>query len=387
MFIKKIKYNQFEGESRNWDLADVNFEKINLLVGKNSAGKSKTLAIINGLSIILGENAKLAFSDGQYEVLFENNQGDQIKFELKYQKNIVIKENLIINGDTFIKRDADGGGVIFTGSHLNSHEFKIPTNELKVNRRDEIQYPYLEDLNFWANHVRKFYFNTHLGKEFLGFRDKSRKTDLEFNLKATEKVVDTFSRGFKKYGKKFTDKIIEDFNKIGYNVSAIEIGSLIGVGLEVIDNPNIEIVGLKVKENDLECMTDQTDMSMGMFRALSIIIHFNYYEMEKIPGCVLIDDIGEGLDFERSTELIKLLVAKVESKATNIQLFMSTNDRFVMNSVDLKYWQIIDRVGGNVKYYNIKNSSQAFEDFKFTGLNNFDFFATDFFKSGFKNEI
>ena len=134
-------------------------------------------------------------------------------------------------------------------------------------------------------------------------------------------------------------------------------------------------------------MTDQTDMSMGMFRALSIIIHFNYYELEKIPGCVLIDDIGEGLDYERSTELIKLLIAKVESSVSNIQLFMSTNDRFVMNSVDLKYWQIIDRVGGKVNYYNIKNSSQVFDDFKFTGLNNFDFFATDFFKTGFKNGI
>ena len=62
---------------------------------------------------------------------------------------------------------------------------------------------------------------------------------------------------------------------------------------------------------------------------------------------------------------------------------MSTNDRFVMNYVDLKYWQIIDRVGNTVKYYNIKNSLKTFEDFKFTGLNNFDFFASGFFKNGF----
>lgn len=62
-FYEKIKYKQFEGESRNWDLADVEFEKINLLVGKNSAGKSKhsfTLMVL----VILGENAKLPFSNG-----------------------------------------------------------------------------------------------------------------------------------------------------------------------------------------------------------------------------------------------------------------------------------------------------------------------------------
>lgn len=385
MFLRKIKYKQFEGESRNWDLADVEFEKINLLVGKNSAGKSKTIAIINGLSVILGENAKLPFSNGCYDVVFENNSKSSIKFELNYHNNQIVKEKLMINDELFIQRDADGGGVVFTNAR-DSHQFKIPANELKVNRRDEIQYPYLEDLNFWANHVRAFFFNTHLGKDFLGYRDKSNKAELEFNLKATEKVVDTFNRGQKKYGKVYTDKIINDFNQIGYNITSIELGSLISVGLEVVDNPNIEIIGLKVQEKDLECMTDQTDMSMGMFRALSIIIHFNYYELENIPGCVLIDDIGEGLDYERSTELIKLLIAKVESKTSNIQLFMSTNDRFVMNSVDLKYWQVIDRVGSNVSYYNIKNSSQIFEDFKFTGLNNFDFFATDFFKTGFKTE-
>ena len=45
---------------------------------------------------------------------------------------------------------------------------------------------------------------------------------------------------------------------------------------------------------------------------------------------------------------------------------MSTNDRFVMNAVDLKYWQIIERNGCNVKYFNIRNSPQIFEDFRFT---------------------
>jgi ABC-type lipoprotein export system ATPase subunit len=47
--------------------------------------------------------------------------------------------------------------------------------------------------------------------------------------------------------------------------------------------------------------------------------------------CVLIDDIGEGLDYERSSNLIKLLLKKM--KKESIQLIMSTNDRFVMNNI------------------------------------------------------
>jgi hypothetical protein len=37
-----------------------------------------------------------------------------------------------------------------------------------------------------------------------------------------------------------------------------------------------------------------------------------------------------------------------------MQLIMFTNDSFVMNSVDRKYWQIIDRESCQIKYYNQK---------------------------------
>lgn len=40
-----------------------------------------------------------------------------------------------------------------------------------------------------------------------------------------------------------------------------------------------------------------------MYRALAVIIHLNYLLLAKKTSCILIDDIGEGLDFERSTAL------------------------------------------------------------------------------------
>lgn len=61
---------------------------------------------------------------------------------------------------------------------------------------------------------------------------------------------------------------------------------------------------------------------------------------------------------------------------------MSTNDKFVMNNTELEYWQIIHREGGLVKMHNITNSAEIFDEFRYTGLNNFDFFSTEFFKTG-----
>ena len=117
-------------------------------------------------------------------------------------------------------------------------------------------------------------------------------------------------------------------------------------------------------------------MSQGMFRVLSLIIQLNYSKMAQRSTTVVIDDVGEGLDFERSCALINLLMAKYSG--SNIQLIMATNDRFVMNQVPLETWSVLQCSGRHCRVFNHANSSHAFEEFKFTGLNNFDFFATDF---------
>jgi hypothetical protein len=57
-----------------------------------------------------------------------------------------------------------------------------------------------------------------------------------------------------------------------------------------------------------------------------------------------------------------------------------------MNGVPLEYWSVIERQAGLAKLHNIHNSKEIFDDFKFTGLNNFDFFATQFYIEGFGNE-
>ena len=61
---------------------------------------------------------------------------------------------------------------------------------------------------------------------------------------------------------------------------------------------------------------------------------------------------------------------------------MSTNDSFIMNAVDIEHWAVIVREGNKISLFNYENSREIFEEFKFTGLNNFDFYASEFFKSG-----
>jgi hypothetical protein len=135
-----------------------------------------------------------------------------------------------------------------------------------------------------------------------------------------------------------------------------------------------------VKEKDLKCNTRQMEMSSGMFRALNLAIQLNYWSLTGTQVCMLVDDIGEGLDFERATRLIQHLVKAAQRN--NFQLIMTSNDRFVMNSVSLDQMAIIDRRKSVVRIINKASTPKVFERFREIGLNNFDFFARDLYKPG-----
>jgi hypothetical protein len=49
-----------------------------------------------------------------------------------------------------------------------------------------------------------------------------------------------------------------------------------------------------------------------------------------------------------------------------------------MNAVPLEAWSVLQRRGNVCVVRNYANSRTVFDEFKYTGLNNFDFFATDY---------
>ena len=155
-----------------------------------------------------------------------------------------------------------------------------------------------------------------MGKENLAIIAKDR--EIEFNPKDTTKVIQIFRRGTKEYGEKFKKAVLEDMAAVDYPLKDIGVAPVTSI---VLASPVAgEVVCLFVKEKDLKGVTEQTDMSQGMFRTLSIIIQLNYSQMTSRPSCILIDDVGEGIDFDRSCALIELLMRKV--KGSSVQLIM-----------------------------------------------------------------
>ncbi|MEN8220913.1 MAG: hypothetical protein ABFS56_32085 [Pseudomonadota bacterium] len=196
----------------------------------------------------------------------------------------------------------------------------------------------------------------------------------EHNLKDLKQAVAIFKEGKTQYGKAYVQLIREDMKKIGYELEEITI-QVVG-GKIHFEMPKVTY-GIQIKEKYLDAITSHHHISTGMFRVLSLFIQLNYSLVASLPSCIIIDDIGEGLDYSRSSALMNLLINKTQN--TQIQLIMSTNDRFVMNAVPLEYWSVIQRFPHKAMIYNYVNSKELFDKFEFTGLSNFDFFSSNYF--------
>jgi len=387
-------YNK--GLPGEWRVEECRLSQTNLIVGKNASGKSRILRAIYALSELLSESGFIALQPKSYEwhflfnyewhLLFDIDTPEQkTEYILKIEKGLVIQEKLIIYSESnqpLLDRDESGEGTIFAKEINQNIRFQTDQTELAVvKRRDSIQHPFLENLYQWSNALRFYQFGTELGKSFAwlppipGDREFSKN---EIKFKDYRSVVGIFLLGKHEIGDTFTQAIISDMIKIGYQLSeiGIQVPSFINFDISAADSPGNLPQSLYVKETDLTAVTEQAEMSQGMFRALSLFIQINYSLLASKPSCIIIDDIGEGLDYQRSASIIKILIEK--AKTGLVQLIMTTNDEFIMNGVPIEYWSVIERTPGSAKLHNIFNSRDKIEQFKFIGLNNFDLFTSEF---------
>ncbi|MDR0730720.1 MAG: AAA family ATPase [Treponema sp.] len=244
-----------------------------------------------------------------------------------------------------------------------------------------LQHPFLEKMFEWANGISYSSFGTSDGQGFFLTSHDMEKLSNKNSIQDLNNATILYFFGKNEFGKSFDNEIIGYMRRIGYYLSKISIRQNPFSAIQLNDDTSVYM--LSVDETDRSASLFQSQMSQGMFRALSLIIQIVYNTLKGLSTTMLIDDIGEGLDFDRSSRLIKLLI-DIAEKNDNIQLIMSTNDRFVMNVVSLQYWQVIQRNGGECRVFNYRNSREKFDEFEYMGLNNFDFLATDYINSEWK---
>lgn len=292
--------------------------------------------------------------NGLFDFNFITEKGERISYFID-RKSDSIEEVFKVNGNVILQRDSLSAELTSTdGEKTTVHP---PKDKLVLHvRRDVIDYPHFEELINWCAKIHSFKFGHIHANSFLSDDAGGASSDL-MSLKDLSKPLKELDFGTKK-------QLIKELNEIGFPI------------IDLNSSSNPEDHQIHVNEADINFPIQQSSLSQGMFRAISLMIYVNYLLQKGDLTVLLVDDLCEGLDYQRSSQLGKMLFQKF--KDTNVQFIATTNDYFLMEHVPLKYWNVLNRKGTVVTSLNHSNSKEIFQNFKFTGLSNFDFFSSDY---------
>lgn len=345
MILKSFKYS-----TTDWTLDALTLGKANLIVGKNSSGKSKALQALNQVKSLLSqrkaEEGRITFSS---ELILHDEEEGEICLKISVKDNYIVREILKVNEEVKIERDEYKA--IIEGEMVNPPEDKM----LMHVRRDVQKYKYIEKVIKWAEET--------VIRSFIDKITPSQEELFEHILKFTPEMC---------------HHLVKMANEVGFPLK--DFGTFEDIIFKREKNPfmvgadSIKII--LVLERNVKSPLILNRLSSGMYRTIVLLILIEQLINLDSPALLAIDDLGEGLDYSRATKVGKLLFRICEER--NIQLIATSNEEFMMNIVDISKWNILVRHGETVKSITSALCPEEFDNFKFMGLNNYDFFTSDF---------
>lgn len=307
--LESFSYSEFEDQLNSWSVDGLAFGQVNLLVGKNSSGKTRILNVIGSLSKLLVGSRKELFSSGGYRASFRNDAHDAARaavYSVDLHDRNVVGEQLYLDDNQVLDRGDGGVGRILSHQISDMIDFQCPQDQLAaVARRDTIQHPFFEELHDWASHVQHCHFVVPPSVVIVTELQKIPGIEEAYKNDNPDHSMQWYAAGYQKYGDAFDSSLKQSMAKLGYLLDDIQFRSLGSSGAT-------PLFGFVTKERDLRCETSQQSMSAGMFRALNLLIRITVATFEKRPSLLLIDDIGEGLDFARASALVELVTSFAE---------------------------------------------------------------------------
>ncbi len=349
--------SSFRYKEQGWELTGLTpLQSVNLLVARNATGKTRTIrALQNVTSFLQMKETFMGKSTFEAELKFGDLKNPDWKMDYSFRvvNGIVEKEELSAGGDMLIKRTK-------AIAKYNNLKINPPSDKLVVQiRRDEDLYPEIELLMHWVEGVTSVSCSDINPFTILG-------TGKFFNPYNFSELVDALSPDEMK-------KVLATAKELGYNIAGIKtIEAMNGVRL------------VQLKERYISDEMVDLQLSSGMLRTLYLLCFVYVIRHNSKLTLLLIDDMGEGLDYRRSTDLGKIIF---EDCAQNgLQLIASSNDAFLMDVVDIAHWQILRRKGSKVSTINQALNPDLFRKFRMTGLSNYDLFSSDFIDSYLNRE-
>lgn len=347
MILSEFSYRNASG----WTLENLSLNHQNLVVGMNAVGKSRTVSAIGHVARFIKGDMD-AIGDFSCSLLLEN--GNSLEYSFDVVGGQVLAEVLKKNGNPLIQRER-------YSAKMYDDMVSPPESKLLIQvRRDTKMYPEIEEIIQWAEHTSLFLFS---------------------NITAAPNSLSPYSISEE-------PKLPVMFSRISMEQRELLKGYMRDLGYQINDIVEYErssgAKALHIYENGIEMPLRHIDLSNGMFRVFCVLLYMIYSSTLSEARCLVIDDMGEGLDYMRSTKLGKIMFDYCDKN--HIQLIATSNDSFLMDAVDLQYWNILKRKGNRVYSTNWSNNPTLFEKFRRTGLSNFDILSSNFLANNTTDE-
>lgn len=346
----------FSYKTNGWELKEMSaLQMTNLLVGKNASGKSRVIkALLNVTNYIQLKTTPFGVNSFITKLVFQEavDSNSLLEYNFEIHNGTIVTERLITNGVKIIERNINK-------AYLYNEEINPPSSKLVVQvRRDKSLYPQIEEIMEWVEGVTVICCSD-INPFTLIIGSSKFINPLDF-----DDLVGLMSKDDK-------NNVIENARALGYDITGISL---------IKASQDISIVA--VKERHIREAILSFNLSSGMMRVLYLLCFLEFAKHKKHNSLLLIDDLGEGLDYSRAIHLGRLVFDTCEE--TGLQLIASSNDSFLMDVIDLSKWQILRRKYSKLSVVNQVCQPELFAQFRMTGLSNFDFFSSDFIDNFFE---
>lgn len=347
----KIKSFTFANNTQNWQINEIRFDNLNLLVGISGVGKTtilKALVLIFNVAqgkVLPLENLAWAIDfshlgqDYRWEITTNSIQdsfsSEQIRVEISEEKLIKFEDNAEIEILHRSKTESKLNGE-------NLRKFKKTESAISLLAEEESIAPIFEAFKRFIVKVIPQELIPSIGVDPSNMHIDSEIQDSnyfihlkEFKDMAVDAPTVLTAYYLEKNFPKAFDEIKDVYTGIFPNVKDIRVNAK-------LESNNKYALLIEIVERGSEDWISQLAISSGMYRVLTCLIDILAAPDESV---IIIDEFENSLGINCMPQLTDFIL----DKSPNLQFILTSHHPYIINNIPWETWQLVSRTNGTIK--------------------------------------